>query len=435
MKTDGGAIHEDTDSIPNGMGRHSDPIYGPNFVRGAGSWLWDEAGNKYLDCTTGYSALNFGHCHPVLTAAATEQLGCLTHLTGQRHPWRGQLCERIAQEFPSIEDCKVWLVTTGTRAVELAWKIAWQRRPGCILHFSSSYHGRSIATSALSATKQLPICPDLRSEALSYPDCAVCPFKLHPDSCNAECFTSVEKQINEQSHRASAVIVEPAIGARGYLFPPHVFFEKLRRLTQACDLLLISDEIQMGMGRIGQFSASQWQGWRPDLVLLGKSLGGGIVPISAVVGSKDLIDSLESGIDSETFAASPFACRIALASIDLLTENDNALMRRAIQVGQLLRQGLANVLQESCLESNFETWMEGTGACAAIEFFASRPDHGSHLARKITEQAMHLGLLVHYSGPRQNRIVFIPPLTIADEEIDLAVDVFHRAVPAAVSEG
>ncbi len=430
MKTDGEATIASRDPIPKGMGRTSDPIYGPNFVRGAGSWLWDDADKKYLDCTTGYSASNFGHCHPALTAVAIEQLQCLTHLTGQRHPWRAQLCRRLASEFPSIRDCKVWLVTTGARAVELAWKLAWQRRPGQLLHFSYSYHGRSIATSTLSATKQLPICLNLNSQGLAYPDCAICPFKLHPQTCNAECFGAVEQEINEQARHASAVIVEPAIGARGYLFPPTIFFDKLRRLTQDLNLILISDEIQMGMGRLGQFSASYLQGWTPDIVLLGKSLGAGIVPISAVIGSSDLIDSLEPGIESETFAANPLACRVALRAIDILAENDNELLRRAVDIGQLLREGLSKILRTSRLE----TWMEGIGACAAIEFLPSQPDRGNIMARAITELAMRLGLLVHFSGPRQNRIVFIPPLVITNDEIEYGVDVFRQAVTIATAD-
>jgi 4-aminobutyrate aminotransferase-like enzyme len=241
---------------------------------------------------------------------------------------------------------------------------------------------------------------------------------LEPKSCRAECFDDASSWIDRHADRISCVVVEPAIGARGYYFAPPVFFQRLREVTRRHGIVLIDDEIQMGLGRLGSLFACQIQSWEPDLVVLGKSLGGGLIPISAVVGRSDIMDSLPPGYESETFAANPLACRVALEAMDLLV--GDRMDQRALQIESWLDSGLRSLQRRSTLPIRISC----QGASGVIEVQgptsseAKRTDAGAGRAAKIAlewvEQARDAGLLVHLSGIHRDRIVLIPPL-IADE--------------------
>ena len=192
------------------------------------------------------------------------------------------------------------------------------------------------------------------------------------------------------------------------------------------DILLIADEIQSGLGRLGSLFASIEQGWQPDLIVIGKSLGGGLVPISAVLGPGHLMDLLDPGIESETFAGDPLGCRIGLRVLEML---DDQLLTRAREIGEILRQRLRHVIDPRVAQ------ILGEGCCGVIEFRMSPRVQGSskqferksQLAEQFARAALHCGILVHRTGPLQNRIVLLPPLTITDAEIDIAIDRLKQA--------
>lgn len=406
-------------SVPRGSLREHDPNGELVFVRGEGVYLWDTQDRRYLDFVSGYSSTLFGHCHPRLVEVAREQLGVLTQIVGLQHPWRQTLESRLAELAPMAPPAKVWLAATGARAIEIAWKLAYAYRPGCIVAFDLAYHGRSIATSLLSDTKRLPILHGDVLSPLPYPRCQACPVGLQPMSCHAECFNDSKSWIEKNADKISSIVVEPAIGARGYYYAPPVFFQRLREVTRQHGVVLIDDEVQMGLGRFGTLFASQSQGWEPDLAILGKSLGGGIVAISAVVGRAEIMDSLPQGYESETFAANPLACRLALETLDLLVRD--RMLERAKQFESWIDSGLRSLP----LKSLVPIQVSCQGASGVVEVQAGQSKNAPpssaedsqsmSIAQRWVKQARNSGLLLHLSGIDRNRIVMIPPL-IAEEK-------------------
>jgi 4-aminobutyrate aminotransferase / (S)-3-amino-2-methylpropionate transaminase / 5-aminovalerate transaminase len=482
-------------SLPRGVQRPYDPAYQLEFVRGEGCYLWDGSGKRYLDFVSGYSSLSFGHSHPRLVAAAKDQLDKLVHVVGWNHPWRTELADRLSQLAPVQQRAQTWISTTGARAVEIAWKIAYAARPGVIVSFDYAYHGRSIATSQITSTDRIDIPlpqtvesvtpSNQRSNALPvlpYPPCEACPFALDRSSCAAECFDDSETWLRMHADKISAVIVEPALGARGYYFAADAFFHRLRKITRETGILLIDDEIQMGLGRLGSFFAATAQGWEPDLVVLGKSLGGGLVNVSAVIGNERLMSGLPPGVESETFAADPFGCRIAIEVLDLFREEIEpklSVVSSALKTGiQRLRQELSNRFPSLQLRfdsqgcagviqilpcspdpmalargdtpnpepitlatgdtPNPEPMALATGGAPNdIPFDRTQPEASAYgsgaspaaVAQAWTERALHAGLLVHWSGKHRDRIVLIPPLTSNAEKIGQAIETLIATFP------
>ncbi|MDZ4848384.1 MAG: aspartate aminotransferase family protein [Pirellulaceae bacterium] len=425
------AIH---DASPRGVRRPYDPNDALQFVRGEGVYLWDVDNRRYIDFVSGYSSTIFGHSHPRLVNAAIDQLSILTQLVGLRHPWRQKLESGLAELAPMTSPVKVWLTTTGARAVEVAWKIAYAARPGRLVAFDLGFHGRSLATAEISDTAKLPILPTA-TDRLPYPRCQSCPVGLHPKSCNAECFEPSAEWIDKNADELSAIIVEPAIGARGYFYAPSVFFQRLHQVARRNGILLIDDEIQMGLGRLGGVFAAQTQGWEPDLAILGKSLGGGIVPIAAVLGNALLMDKLPEGYESETFAGNPLACRIAVEAVDLL--RNDCLLDRIPMIESWIAKGMT-CLQKSSKQSILVDWKGASGVLEIVDDTSSRNSPTSRnkvaastIARDWVTKARDLGLLVHLTGPKRNRIAIIPPLIADESNFQQAFKILELATSAA----
>lgn len=428
---------------PRAATRDHDPKFERVFVRGEGARLWDVAGNDYIDLTCGYSAANFGHSFAPVVDAATRQLQILTHLTGQPHVGRIALAERLLDAFHwPRKTSRVMFNATGARAIETAWKAAVAYRPGKIATIGPAFHGRSLATLALGpalpfrshspAEEQPPsgqnslaeaqrqiVLPNLFAEhvlcgaSVEYPYCAACPFKLHYPSCDLRCVSQVLKAISDRAQEISAVLVEPAIGARGIIVPPAELFQRLRHLTRQHGILLIADEIQTGLGRFGHLSLATGQGWQPDLLVLGKSLGGGLIPISAVLGRSDVLESLPIGSESETFAASPLATAVAVEVLEQLTRGP--WIERGAVVGEELRQFTRKLLQPHGLSGSLpqNPLVEGQGACCVIEFGS----FNAPCARRFAEACVGQRLLPQLTGPELTRVALMPPLTMNDEEL------------------
>ncbi len=429
---------------PSAACRDHDPKFGPVFARGAGSRLWDMQGNEYIDLTCGYSAASFGQAFPPLIAAATRQLQLLTHVTGEPHVGRIELAEQLLQLFQfSPNQSRVMFNVTGARAVETAWKAAVAFRPGKLLTIGPCYHGRSIATLALSpashdspnhknnsARQQLPSLQTqvINSPAEAYPYCAVCPLDLSFPSCQMRCVSAVFQTITDQADEISAVLVEPAIGARGTIAPPIEFMTRLREVTRQQNILLIADEIQTGLGRYGSLSLAQAQGCQPDLLVIGKSLGGGIVPISAVMGRAEVLESLAAGSESETYAASPLATAVALEVLQQLSLGP--WMARGAELGTRLRALLSDAfLGNDASRADSSVAIEGAGACCVIEFASpASKQEGTRRALQLAEACLRNGLLTQLSGPHQTRLALFPAFTMSEEEYKCAAERLLNAI-------
>ena len=419
--------------IGKSFGRPHDPQSGPVWVQGCGSWLIDADGKRYLDFRCGYSAANFGHAPARLIAVAQQQLAKLTQLTQQPSVPMIELAEKLVGFFDLPAESKVLFNVTGARAVETAMKIALQHRSGTIACFQSGYHGRSLATQPLSdsSTKQSLPWEDIwgdRMVRFNYPTGRT--LSRHPASWFGV-LEEIQAYVAQYPRRLSAILIEPMLGARGYLSPPDIFFQRLAELIHSDGGLLIADEIQVGLGRGGGRAMSAEQSWKPDLMVLGKSLGGGLVPISAVVGSGRLIDLLPSGSESETFAGSPLAAAIAMEVIEYLKELEGT----AASLGVRLRRRLSEVI----VKRRVPAWVGGKGCSAFVEWSQAWPTESSAIGATflqdvsasvaaIASSCLESGLLLHPSGPAGSRLVFLPPLNASESEVETATELFDSAL-------
>lgn len=422
-------------AIPSACLREYDPKHAIVVAKGSGPKVWDVEGNCYFDFTCGYSTTNFGHSHPDIIAAAAEQLDTLDHLTGQPHAAMVTLADRLIKIFAEQDKRyqlpathrKVVFNSTGARAIETAWKAAQRYRPGRLLSLSPSFHGNTIATAVHSTMDSVPefAASEFSSKSFQtdrrpsseYPYCARCPLGLQPATCQLDCANSLFKHIEKNATSTSAILLEPMLGARGYIAPPATYFQRLASIAKAHGILLIADEIQTGLGRCGDWTMSHTQAWQADLTVIGKSLGGGVAPISAAIGSASVLDCLQTGDVSETFAATPLATAVAHRVLDLVESQGTA--NRALEVGKSLRDQAQAFFQQAAPARNII--IEGVGASCCIEFLESSLAASVNLARQFAIACQTSGLLVHLSGPHRTRVVLLPPLNIKDSELEDAI--------------
>ncbi len=402
---------------PRGASRPHDPLSDLIFVRGSGSYVWDTDGHRYLDLIGGYSTCLLGHSHPRLVRVAQEQLSIQSFAHGGQSLERAALEEALAGKLPSPsskntsrEDAskqnKVWLCTAGARGIEVAWKIAAAHRPGGVAHFDLAYHGRSLATARISDTARSRAFEDagVLCWKLPFPR-SDAPRSPEDSSDRSDCDRALERAeaiLRTHASQIAMLIMEPAIGSRGYYFAPPYFCRALADLARGLGIVVVSDEIQMGLGRLGAMSVAHADGWQPDLVVLGKGLAGGIMPIAAVVGASDLIDRLEPGIESETFAGTPLACRIASEVLTVLDEE--GWIAHAEERGEEFRAQLRAGLP-ACVR------IEGRGM-ASVLFLSDAREVQADQVRRWVLALCESEVLVHLSGAERNRLALLPPLNI-----------------------
>ena len=423
---------------PVGSFRSYDPLDGIVFAKGEGLTLWDTNGKSYMDFISGYSATNLGHSHPELVQAVVSQVNELTFCTNANTLVRQELERalvdlwRNSKQSPATSSvAKAWLCSSGARAVEVAWKLAYANRPGILMRFDLAYHGRSLATAPISDTRasdalrtQLGVGRILpQQDAMGIaPLAGVIPFPCCGTSIKEacqRCEASLEAArcwLESHAHETSAMIVEPVIGSRGYYFACGNFHRRLSNLLREYQVQVISDEIQMGLGRLGKMLVSHDDGWDADFTVLGKSLGGGIVSVAAVVGQANKMDALLEGIESETFAANPLGCRVALVSLRLL--NDERLMRDVVMLGDGLRDWLRGGLPEFLK-------VDGLGLATVIDLSGVPKEAGiaSEVAFDWVCQMKECGMLTHLTGARRDRIALIPPLVIDGGSLESAAKI------------
>jgi ornithine--oxo-acid transaminase len=379
------------------------------LVRGDGVWVHDADGRRYLDMFAAYSALSFGHRHPRLVAAARAQLGRLT-LTSRAfaNDQLGPFCDALAAL--SAKDA-VLPMNTGAEAVETAIKAArrWGYRTkgvpadsATIVVFADNFHGRTTTIVGFSSN------PDARRDFGPFtPGFRTVPFGD---------LDAVAAAIDETT---VAVLVEPIQGEAGIIVPPEGFLGGLRRLCTDHRVLLVADEVQSGLGRTGRRFACDHEGVVPDLYLLGKPLGGGIVPISAVVGDREVLGLFDPGSHGSTFGGNPFACAIGRAVIELLA--DGTVVEHAALLGEHLHHRLA------ALPSEWVRSVRGRGLWAGLDLAPDLPP-----GRRVCEILHDHGLLVVATRERTLRIA--PPLVIEPDELDWGLDRLADGLRVAAGE-
>ncbi len=398
--------------------RPHDPFSEIVFQRAAGSRMWDEEGNAWFDLTCGFSVSNFGHAHPRLLRTARKELDRAFHLTGQNNPFRDLLAASLIRWLgEGIEDCRIVFHTGGTRAIETAVRAAAAYRPGMVVSIWPGFHGNAIGTWPISHRAADGYADGLtesgRARVLGEvpPGAEVTDWRDHPTT------RSLSAILKNRPQAISAVVVDPSLATRGYLFPPVPMLRWIRDATRRNGILLIADEVQSGLGRCGDWLLCRRDGWAADLVAVGKSLGGGIFPIAALLGPARILDALPPGAVTESFAAAALGCRLGCQVIEMLSDSSLGLFARGEYLGHALR---------ACVERHLaippqdgQPRVGGRGAVCTIEFATDAASHqgGRTRAERFVEACRQARVRVHWAGVERTRVVLLPALTMSDDEL------------------
>ena len=359
-----------------------------------GVWVYDVAGNRYMDCLSAYSAVNQGHCHPKILAAFEKQARKVT-LTSRafRNDQLPLFCEKLA--LLSGMDM-VLPMNSGAEAVETAVKAArkWgYKHKGIpegqaeIIVCENNFHGRTTTIVGFSTEEQYkdgfgPFTPGFK--VIPFGAAAALEQAITPNTC--------------------AFMVEPIQGEAGILIPPDGYLSKVRELCTQHNVLLILDEIQCGLGRVGKLFAFQYENVTPDAIIIGKALSGGFMPVSAVLANKEVLGVFNPGDHGSTFGGNPLGCAVALAALDVIV--DEKLAERSYELGQKFVEMLKTIDCPRIVD------IRGKGLFIGIELDTE--------ARPYCEALKNEGLLCKET--HKNVIRFAPPLVISEEEIEWAFD-------------
>ncbi|HUL24219.1 MAG TPA: ornithine--oxo-acid transaminase [Streptosporangiaceae bacterium] len=366
-----------------------------------GAWVTDTEGRRYLDLLAAYSALNFGHRHPRLVAAAQRQLERVTLVSRAfEHDQFGPFCAELAA-LAGME--MVLPMNTGAEAVETAIKTArkWGYEvkgvpPGqaVIVAFEGNFHGRTTTIVSFSTD------PDARGSYGPYTP----GFRVVPYGDPAALAAAMDECV-------VGVLIEPIQGEAGVVVPPPGYLSAVREACTAHGALMIADEIQSGLGRTGTTFACEHENVVPDMYLLGKALGGGIVPVSAVVSSRDVLGVFRPGQHGSTFGGSPLACAVGREVIAMLSTGE--FQERSAKLGTRLHDRLSALPREVVRE------VRGRGLWAGVEFAALG-------GREACERLAARGVLAKDTHGTTIRLA--PPLVISEEDLDWALDRLAEAV-------
>jgi ornithine--oxo-acid transaminase len=366
------------------------------IAEGDGAWVTDVDGRRYLDFLAGYSALNFGHRHPVLIAAAHAQLDRVT-LTSRAfvHDQFAEFCHSLADLCAKD---MVLPMNTGAEAVETAIKVArkWGYRvkgvpdgQATIVVAENNFHGRTTTIVSFSTD------PDAKNDYGPYtPGFRVVPYGDAAALAEAVDDTTV------------AVLLEPIQGEAGVLVPPPGYLAAVRDLCTERNVLFIADEIQSGLGRTGRTFAIEHEGVVPDMYVLGKALGGGIVPVSAVAANRDILGVLRPGEHGSTFGGNPLACAVGIEVVRLLESGE--YQKRSAALGERLHEGLNALVGRGVVA------VRGRGLWAGVDI-----DPALMNGREACERLAERGVLA--KDTHGSTIRLAPPLVISEQDLTQAL--------------
>lgn len=390
--------------LSNRFGAHNYEPLPIVIAKAEGVWVEDPEGNRYMDMLSAYSALNHGHRHPRIVQALKEQADRVTLTSRAFHSEAlGHFYEKLAAYTGKD---KILVMNTGAEAVETALKAVrrWAYRvkgvpPDAaeVIVCEGNFHGRTITVTSFSSSEEYkngfgPFTPG---------------FKLVPYGNLA----ALEAAITPNT---AALLIEPIQGEAGIIIPPEGYLAAAARLCAEEGVLFVADEIQTGFGRTGRRFACDWEGVTPDVLILGKALGGGVMPISAVAAGEKVLGVFEPGSHGSTFGGNPLACAVASAALDVLEEEK--LAERSERLGARLMESLRSI------RSPYVRELRGRGLFVGVEL--------DREARPFCERLMSMGLLCKET--HVNTIRFAPPLIVTEEELDWALERIEVALTAEV---
>jgi ornithine--oxo-acid transaminase len=380
--------------------------------RGSGVFVWDVDGKRYFDCLSGYSAVNQGHCHPRIIAALVEQAGRLTLTSRAFHSdVLGEYARYISQYFGYD---KVLPMNTGVEAVETALKLC--RRWGYqvkgipenkakIVVCADNFHGRTTTVISFSTD------PESNRQFGPYaPGFVVIPYNDAPALARAL-----------EDPNTAGFLVEPIQGEAGVVVPDEGYLRLARQYCRDAQVLFIADEIQTGLGRTGMMLACDHEQVRPDILILGKALSGGVLPVSAVLADDDIMLTIRPGEHGSTYGGNPLACKVAIEALEVL--KDERLAENAGAMGELFRQGVRE------LHSPFIRQVRGKGLLNAIVIGHPRAGAAWELCLALKDNGM-LAKPTH-----GDKIRIAPPLVITRAEIHECVGIIKDSLGCLTAEG
>lgn len=375
--------------------------------RGEGPFVWDVDGKKYFDFLSSYSAVNQGHCHPKIVKALTDQAAkiCLTSRAFY-NDCLGEYEEFMHHYFGYD---KVLPMNTGAEAVETALKLArrWGYRvkgvpedESIVVVCNGNFHGRTISIISMS------------SDPSSYTDYG--PFTPGFAKIEYNDLEQLRTVLEREGHRVAAFLLEPIQGEAGVMVPDEGYLKACYDLCHKHRVLFVADEVQTGIARTGRLLACDHEGVRPDILVLGKAISGGVLPVSAVLADDEVMLTIGPGEHGSTFGGFPLACKVAIAALEVV--RDEHLAEHAEELGQLFRSELAKI------DSPFIELIRGKGLLNAIVI---KPRNGIE-AWNVCEQFAQNGLL---AKPTHRHIIRLaPPLPITREQLMEAVAIIRRSL-------
>lgn len=391
---------------------------------GKGAMVEDLDGNRYIDFMAGIAVSATGYNHPKVVQAIQEQAGKFLHVCATDFYFENfaRLAERLARSLPGPNKKRVFLTNSGTEAVEGAIKLARNHtRRTALIAFHGSFHGRTYGAMSLTSSKTRqragfgPFLPEIYH--VPYPN----PYRAGGDAAASAASLGAlqelfDRQLSPQD--VAAIFIEPIQGEGGYVFPPAGFLRSLRELCDRHGILLVTDEVQCGVGRTGKMWACEWEGVEPDILCTAKGLGSGM-PIGAFI-AKESVMTWESGAHGSTFGGNPVSCAAAMATLDIVEES----LPRIIKMGERILAA-ARKLQE---QFSFVGDVRGKGLMIGVEFVKNRETREPYpeLIDRVTERAFHKGLLLLGCGKSAFRLA--PPLILNEYDVDTGMAILEECL-------
>jgi 4-aminobutyrate aminotransferase/(S)-3-amino-2-methylpropionate transaminase len=401
--------------------------------RGEGAVFTDIDGNSFIDFAGGVGVLNVGHCPPTVVKAIQNQVAKFIHTDFSVVPYECliELAEKLATLAPGPSPKKCGFFNCGAEAVENAVKIAKKyTKRKAIITFESAFHGRTLMamtlTSRVNPYKEDfgPFAPDVYRIPSAY--CYRCNYGLTYPSCDLQCANALERFFvtTVSAKEVAAVIIEPVQGEGGFIVPPPGYFKRLKEICVKHGILLICDEVQTGFGRTGtMFAMEQFDGVEPDLMAVAKSLAAGI-PLSGVVGRREVMDAPEDSTIGGTYVGSPVGCVAALEVLKII--ESQRLLDRSKVIGRRIKEAFSAYQDKY----HFIGDVRGLGAMVAMEFVRDRAtkEPAPEKATGIAKAAQKRGLLILKAGVQGNCLRVLCPLVITDEQLEEAIEIIGQCL-------
>lgn len=397
-----------------------------------GALIKDVDGNVFIDFAGGIGTINAGHCPPEVIEAIKEQVGKYLHTCFQVLPYEPyvQLAEQLNQIIPGDFPKKTMLVNSGAEAVENAVKIArrFTKKTG-IIALDCSFHGRTYLGMSLTGKVKPyryqygPFVAD--TYKIPSPYCYRCPKGKEYPGCDTECLEFLERFFitGAEPENIAAIIIETVEGEGGFIVTPPEYVQELRKICDQNNIVLIIDEIQTGFGRTGKLFGVEYSGVAPDITTTAKSLGAGL-PISAVTGKAEIMDTVGPGEIGSTYGGNPVACMAALEVIKIMKRGD--LLDRSSHIGNRIISMLKKIQEKHPFIGD----IRGQGAMVAFEVVkdptGKEPDSGK--TTRIIANCINNGLFVLKAGIYDNVVRMLVPLVITDEQLDSGLEILRAAV-------